>query len=405
MSLTKNYKGYESFQYLEKDKDYKSFELAKEVDRVKSTKVPLNEEQEKLVTKILRDHVLISVHEHLGVFPKDIMQTPTYIREGRMATGFKGLAKGHWDCVFDNLMNGVCQIHSKGGWKWSEVTHDLGMRLCDIAHQDFVIHCKTVDDIYRAHREGKVAWVAVMEGAMMIENELDRLDLLYGFGLRSIGITYSESNALGSGLKETRDGGLTQFGKRAVERMNKLGLLIDVSHCGDQTALDTIEHSKKPIIVSHIGAKALWNTNRMAPDEVFKACADKGGVIGIEAAPHTTLTPTHRQKHTLDAVMEHFEYVKNLVGIDHVTLGPDTLYGDHVGLHGAYSAALSLKASKGVGKPGLEYDPVEFVDGLENPTEGSYNIVRWLVKHDYSEKDIAKIMGKNTLRLLKEVWV
>ena len=103
--------------------------------------------------------------------------------------------------------------------------------------------------------------------------------------------------------------------------------------------------------------------------------------------------------------MEHFEYVKNLVGIDHVTLGPDTLYGDHVGLHGAYSAALSLKASKGVGKPGLEYDPVEFVDGLENPTEGSYNIVRWLVKHDYSEKDIAKIMGKNTLRLLKEVWV
>ena len=119
-----------------------------------------------------------------------------------MATGFNGLAKGHWDCVFDNLMNGVCQIHSKGGWKWSEVTHDLGMRLCDIAHQDFVIHCKTVDDIYRAHREGKVAWVAVMEGAMMIENELDRLDLLYGFGLRSIGITYSESNALGSGLKD-----------------------------------------------------------------------------------------------------------------------------------------------------------------------------------------------------------
>jgi len=95
--------------------------------------------------------------------------------------------------------------------------------LCDIAHQDFVIHCKTVDDIYRAHREGKVAWVAVMEGAMMIENELDRIDLLYGFGLRSLGITYSESNALGSGLKEDRDGGLTKFGKRAVERMNKLG--------------------------------------------------------------------------------------------------------------------------------------------------------------------------------------
>ncbi len=403
MSLTKNYKGYKSFAYLERDVDYKHFELVDELTRVKSGKVALTKEQESRVSKILEQNILISVHEHLGTFPKDIMQTPAYVKEGRMATAFEGLSKSHWDCVFDNLMDGICQIHSKGGWKWSEVIHDLGMRLCDIAHQDFVIHCKTVDDIHRAHKEGKVAWVAVMEGAMMIENELDRLDLLYGFGLRSIGITYSESNALGSGLKEDVDGGLTKFGKKAVERMNKVGLLIDCSHTGDQTALDTIKHSTKPIILSHIGAKALWNTNRMAPDDVLKACADKGGVIGMEAAPHTTLTPNQR-RHNLDAVMEHFEYIKDLVGIDHVTFGPDTLYGDHVGLHKAYTASLSLKESKGEGKPGMEYEPVEFVDGLENPTEGSYNIVRWLVKHNYTDEEIGKVMGSNTLRLLKEVW-
>ena len=403
MSSTKNYKGYRSFQYLQPDVDYRLFELAAEIDRVNSTKVPLTDEQEQQAEKFIADNILISVHEHLGVFPKDIMQTPAYIKEGRMATGFQGLADSHWDCVFDNLMNGVCQIHSKGGWKWSEVIHDLGMRLCDIAHQDFVIHCKTVDDIIDAHQNGKVAWVAVMEGAMMIENELDRIDLLFGFGLRSLGITYSESNALGSGLKEARDGGLTKFGQKAVERMNKVGLLIDCSHTGDQTALDTIEHSSKPIILSHIGAKALWNSNRLAPDDVLKACADKGGVIGIEAAPHTTLTADHRQ-HNLDAVMQHFEYIRDLVGIDHVTLGPDTLYGDHAGLHKAYSAALSLKESKGTGQEGMKFDPVEFVDGLENPTEGSYNIVRWLVKNGYSDADMAKVMGQNTLRLLREVW-
>ncbi len=403
MSSTKNYKGYRSFQYLQPDVDYRLFELAAEIDRVNSTKVPLTDEQEQQAEKFIADNILISVHEHLGVFPKDIMQTPAYIKEGRMTTGFQGLAHSHWDCVFDNLMNGVCQIHSKGGWKWSEVIHDLGMRLCDIAHQDFVVHCKTVDDIIDAHQNGKVAWVAVMEGAMMIENELDRIDLLFGFGLRSLGITYSESNALGSGLKEARDGGLTKFGQKAVERMNKVGLLIDCSHTGDQTALDTIEHSSKPIILSHIGAKALWNSNRLAPDDVLKACADKGGVIGIEAAPHTTLTADHRQ-HNLDAVMQHFEYIKDLVGIDHVTLGPDTLYGDHAGLHKAYSAALSLKESKGTGQEGMEFDPVEFVDGLENPTEGSYNIVRWLVKNGYSDTDMAKVMGQNTLRLLREVW-
>ena len=127
-------------------------------------------------------------------------------------------------------------------------------------------------------------------------------------------------------------------------------------------------------------------------------------MIGIEAAPHTTLT-AKQPKHNLDAVMEHFEYIKDLVGIDHVTLGPDTLYGDHVGLHGAYSAALSLKESKGAGAEGLKFEPVEFVDGLENPTEGSYNIVRWLVKHGYSDEDMAKVMGQNTLRLLRDVWV
>ena len=117
MSLKKNYKGYQSFQYLEKDRDYKYFELADEIDRVPSNRVELTTEQEELVTKILTDHVLISVHEHLGTFPKDINQTPAYIKEGRMATAFEGLSQSHWDCVFDNLMNGVCQIHSKGGWK------------------------------------------------------------------------------------------------------------------------------------------------------------------------------------------------------------------------------------------------------------------------------------------------
>ena len=403
MSLTKDYKGYESFQYLEKDVDYKYFPLVREVGRVDSTKVSLSADEEARAKAFIKHNILISMHEHLGTFPDDIMQTPAYVKEGRMATAFEGLGASHWDCVFDNLMDGICQIHSKGGWKWSEVTHDLGMRLCDIAHQDFVIHARTVDDIIRAHKENKMAWVASMEGAMMIENELDRIDLLYGFGVRLLGITYSESNALGSGLKEDNDGGLTKFGKKAVERMNKVGMLIDCSHTGDQTARDTIAHSTKPIVLSHIGAKALWNTNRMAPDDVFKACADKGGVIGIEAAPHTTLTPTKRV-HNLDAVMEHFEYIKDLVGIDHVSFGPDTLYGDHVGLHKAYTAALSLKESKGKDIPGMEYTPVEYVDGLENPTEASYNLVRWLIKHGYSDEDMAKVMGTNTLRVLKEVW-
>ncbi len=294
-------------------------------------------------------------------------------------------------------------IHSSAGWQWDDVLHDLGMRLCDFAHQDFVFPCLRVDDVRRAHDEGRVAWVATMEGAAMIEHDLDRIDILHGFGLRSIGITYSESNALGSGLKEERDGGLTRFGRRAVERMNRVGLLIDCSHCGDRTTLDTIECSDKPIVLSHIGARALWDSKRLAPDEVLEAVAAKGGVIGIEAAPHTTLTRRHR-RHGLDAFMEHFEYVKSLVGIDHVGFGPDTVYGDHVGLHRTYAAALSLKESRSGNVPGQEYEEVEYVEGIENPTEGSRNIVRWLVRDGYSDEDIEKVMGGNALRVMTQAW-
>jgi membrane dipeptidase len=300
-------------------------------------------------------------------------------------------------------------MQSKGGWKWDEILQDLGIRLCDLAHQEFLIPAVRTEDIHRAHREGKLAWIASMEGAAMIENELDRIEVLYGFGVRLLGITYSEANALGSGLKEPRDGGLTVFGRKAVERMNKVGMLIDCSHCGDQTTLDTIDVSDHPIILSHIGARALWDSNRLAPDEVLVACAQKGGVIGIEAAPHTTLT-YNRRTHNLEAFMEHFEYVKGLVGIDHVGFGPDSIFGDHVGLHHTYAANLSIQEAHGGTlkkrqEKGMDYEEVEYVEGIENPVEGSKNILRWLVKHGYSDEDVRKVMGGNALRLLGEVWV
>jgi len=405
MTLPKHYRGYTSFSYLDAGTDYRAFDLTSEPYRVEPYLLSLSPEEEARAEAIVGEHVLVSLHEHVGLFPADIGETPALVREGRMSTAFKGLAEAPWDCVFDNLLDGICTIHSRTGWQWEDVLHDLGMRLCDLAHQDFVIHARRVEDIRRAHREGRMAWVASMEGAAMIENDLDRIDILHGFGVRLLGITYSEANALGSGLKEPGDGGLTVFGRKAVARMNKVGMLIDCSHCGDRTTLDTIEVSERPIVLSHIGARALWDSNRLAPDEVLEACAAKGGVIGVEAAPHTTLTSAHR-RHGLDAYMEHFEYIRGLVGIDHVAFGPDTLYGDHVGLHRLYAGNLSLKESRG-GAPGAAaepYEPVEWVEGLENPTEAGHNILRWLVRAGYSDEDIAKVMGGNVLRVLEQVW-
>ena len=395
----KRYTGYRSFKYLEAGNDYVEFELAREVDRVPSHKVEVTAEQETRVQRLLDVCTVISLHDHAFVVPRDPQQIFEYRRAGRDWTGYGGLAVSGLDAVFDCLMDGTATITSKAGWKWDDVLWDLGMRLSDIAHQDMVIRAETTEDIVRAKQNGQIAFIPSLEAATPIENELDRLDILYGLGIRSSGIAYSEANTLGSGLRERGDGGLTDFGRAAVQRMNKLGIAIDISHSGDQTSLDTIDVSSKPIFITHAGARGLWNTRRMKPDEVLRKCAEKGGVIGIEAAPHTTLTKEH-PKHSIESFMQHFEYCVGLMGIDHVAFGPDTLFGDHVALHHAFAKQLSIRSAHGA----LDYPQVEYVDGIENPAEAFPNIVRWLVKHNYTDDDIRKVVGDNVMRVLHEVW-
>ena len=394
------YHGYKAYSYLEAGKDYKDFEWA-DWDWAGRHVIELADEQEAMVKEILEKHPYISLHDHPTFYPKDMSSVDHIydsMRQGRAGCGYEALSYSNMDCVFDNMLDGVNIISSPGGWKWIDIIHDLGMRLCDIAHQDFLVQCKTVEDIFAAKKAGKIAWVPCIEGAACIENEVDRIDILYGLGVRLLGVTYSESNALGNGMKEDNDGGLTMFGKQCVERMNKVGMLIDVSHCGQKTAYDAVTYSKKPIIMSHVGAKGVWNIKRMAGDQLIKAVGEHGGVIGIESAPHTTMSKT-KMPHDIDSVMEHFEYVKNMVGIDHVGFGVDCLYGNHVGVHHAFASALSTAETANA-----SYEEVPFVWGLENPTEASWNIARWLVKHHYSVEDIAKVIGGNAIRVMQEVW-
>lgn len=391
---------YESYSYLTAGVDYPVFELDAEIGRVSPYELELSEDQTEHARRLIADNVVISLHEHPTLFPRDMRQVRDYIRTGRQHTGFRGLAQSGLTAVFDNLMDGTACVTSKFGWKWDDIIYDLGMRLSDLAHQDYIRIAHRVEDITAAHEDGRLALVLCLEAATPIENEVDRLDILYGFGVRQMGVAYSESNTLGSGLKEERDGGLTEFGRKAVERMNKLGIAVDVSHSSDLTCLDTYEVSSKPVLITHAGARALWDSPRMKPDEVLIGCAQTGGVIGIEAAPHTTLTKNH-PVHSLESVMEHFEYCVELMGIEHVTFGPDTLFGDHVGLHNEFADNLSLAAQTDAGPA---FDKVRYVAGIENPSENFHNIIGWLVKHGYSDEDIAAVVGGNVMRVLRQVW-
>ena len=227
-------------------------------------------------------------------------------------------------------------------------------------------------------------------------NELDRIDVLYGLGVRMIGVTYSESNALGGGMRDPGDGGLTAFGREAIRRMNRLGMAIDVSHTGDVTTLDTCRVSERPVFLSHAGARGLSRMPKMRDDRILEAVAGTGGVVGIEASPHTTITAQH-PRHSLESIMEHVAYCVDVVGVDHVALGPDTLFGDHVGLHSAAAAVLDAGEEP-------EHEHIPYVEGFENPSEFP-NVIRWLVGHGYEEDHISRIVGDNAVRALREVWI
>jgi membrane dipeptidase len=396
MEPKKRWDGYRSYSYLEAGTDYREFDLVPQIGRVEPFVFPLTPEQEERVERLLRSSVCVSLHDHGGIMPANLSENDAYIREGREAYGFEGLAASGLDAVFENFMDGTATITSKGGWKWTDVIHDLGMHLADVAHQSVVFVGSTVADIEDAHRTGRIALIPCLEGAAPIENELDRLEVLYGLGIRMCGIAYSESNQLGGGIRDPGDGGLTTFGREAVRRMDRLGMAIDVSHTGDITAMQTCELSERPVFLSHSGARALFDEGKLKTDELLKAVAATGGVCGVEAAPHTTIGRRH-PRHSLESVMEHVEYCVEVMGIDHVGFGPDLVFGDHVGLHRLYAGAMDTGAV-------AAHEQVDHVEGFENLSEFP-NVLRWLVAHGYTDEQIAKLVGGNVLAALRRVWV
>lgn len=406
------YSGYRSFDYLRPGEDFRQYELVPQSNRVGEYVVDLDEDGRARLDRILAEEHVISLHDHVTVYPTRPSEILEYCRDGRIEVGYEGLSRSGLTAVFDNLNGPTGCVTSAHGWKWSDTVYDLGLRLADLAQQDFVVLATSVEDIVAARRDGRVAMVLGLESATPIENELDRLDILHGFGVRQMGLVYSDANGLGGGLKERRDGGLTRFGRAAVTRMNRLGMLIDVSHAGDRTSLEAIEVSETPVVATHTGARGVWASERMKPDVVLRAIAESGGVIGIEAAPHSTVSPAH-QPQRIESVIDHFEYCAELVGIDHVTFGPDTIYADHSAFHHAMPMVFrnaqpaGVPADDPISRTGVTNPvptPVPHVEGVEDPTEAMRNLLAMLVARGWSDEEIVKVAGGNTLRVLRRVW-
>ena len=163
-----------SWSYLEPDTDYVKYALEGQIDRVPAYDFGLSKAQEERVEEIIEKNIVISLHEHLNVFPAEPLPPRT---RRRPFVGYEGLAFSGMDAVFDNC---VCST-------FDQVVSFLGMRQCDYAHQDFVVPALKVDDITGAFEEGKVAVIQTIEQASAIDRDVDQIDLLFGLGVRSMG--------------------------------------------------------------------------------------------------------------------------------------------------------------------------------------------------------------------------
>ena len=188
------------------------------------------------------------------------------------------------DAVFESLnAGGVAAINAtQATWEGYEETLDMIAKwyVRFREREDQILLVETVDDIHRAKREGKTGIIFGWQNTSPIENDLDRLELFHKLGVRIMQVTYHERNLLGDGCMERQDGGLTNFGIDAVQEMNRLGILLDLSHVGISTTQESIEVSEKPVAITHANAKTYFDHRRNKTDKAIKTMAEKGGVIG-----------------------------------------------------------------------------------------------------------------------------
>lgn len=237
---------------------------------------------------------------------------------------------------------------------------------------------KTYDEIHNAFLEGKIAAVPAIEGGYSItkENALGLLMQYHDLGIKSFAFNWNYSNALGEGAAGTyadkaaskSSGGLTKLGKTTVRRMNDLGMIVDISHMNERTFWDVIETSKAPIIASHSGVYSIRPHRRNLKDDQLKAIAENGGVAAM--VMYRDFVKNLKDAYISDYV-DHIDYAVNLIGINHVGIGSD-------------------------------FDGAELPYDMKDASE-LYKIMDELVRRGYSQENIKKLLGGNTLRVIKEV--
>ena len=261
---------------------------------------------------------------------------------------------------------------------------------------DIIVQVHTTEDIRKAKRDGKVGIVLGWQNTSGIEDRLEFLAVFRDLGVRVMQLTYNTQNWVGTGCWESRDGGLSDFGRDVIDEMNRLGILVDLSHVGPKTSEDAIRHSARPVAVTHGCPAALFEHPRNKSDAQLQLLADHGGFVGL-----ATYTPflAKGPNTTLEDCVDALEHFIGVMGEDSVGIGTDFTQDQDA----AFFQYLS--SDKGDGRT------VTFEKSLVPPQpkgletiEKFGNLTAAMVARGWPETRIRKVLGENWLRFLKEVW-
>jgi membrane dipeptidase len=275
-------------------------------------------------------------------------------------------------------------------------------------YADKILHVTSVTDIERAKRERKTGIIFGFQDLNLIGKDLKMLTIFKELQVKIAVLAYNQRNYVGDGCFESTNCGLSSFGKEVVQEMNRLGMVIDLSHVGMASAMDAIRLSKDPVVFSHSNPYSLCDHPRNVRDEVIKAMAEKGGVIGICAHPMIVARKSSGIPRTLERILDHFDYVIKLVGIDYVGFGSDYFpftINDAIEMD-VSKPFLARLQNKNLGDEDF-VDPrtfeIIYPTGLEDISKLP-NLIKGLGARGYSRSEVNKILGGNFLRIFKEVW-
>jgi membrane dipeptidase len=270
------------------------------------------------------------------------------------------------------------------------------------AHPDVFLKVLKAKDLTTAKETKRMGLIFGFQDTSMLEGDLKRLSMFYDLGIRIAQPTYNRRNLMGDGCLETSDGGLSRLGHEFVAEMNRLGMLLDLSHASPRTIADGITASSAPMAITHTGCRALVDVPRNTSDSSLKALADRGGVAGIYFMPFLRQSG---QPHA-DDVIRHLEHAVNLCGEDHVGLGTDGNISG-IEINEAYAARhrkfVEDRIKAGVSAPGESPDVFNIIPEYNDPRR-FVTLANDLDRRGWTSTRIAKILGQNFARLFTEVW-